>query len=591
MLKEALKQFFQNNSQFLQKNKLLSILLVIIAFASICFRFLWLDKFPGGMDADQIEVALSIKTFHLFGTDSSGVKFYNSIFSNNTKAGIAALPSIILAPFAFFNLNLTNIRTIFVLVNILTIILLALLVNDFTNDKRLSYITFFVGILNPWLYSYSRMPTEAPFALLILVFAIYLLFKKKRKNIFISLPFFILSFYSYFGFKPLLYLLVPWLLSLHYLFNSKKDLRKYIIFTLIFIAFSSIYFIFSRLSGSDTFSRRSAEELVLLNPESVSVRVDEYRRASINFPYKDVLINKYTFTALEFVRKYTSWISSDFLFWKGDMRGIYIFGDHGLFYLIDFVFMIVGILALNKFKKLKSVLFSLFIIAPIPTALSLNGDSFYYRGVLFIPVFIILISLGINYSYKKVNNQIRLYYFPFLLFVYMVFFLIFLMFYFFRYPVKQHDNNFLSGRIISSYLNRNSNSNNIKVITTSPYSLINEYIFYNNLTEESLYQLSKEKNKYIMNNITITNECKTEYNSDVLLYDTRVNCNQNFGEEFLVIQNQSDSGVSFKIFNDSLCKSFVTTSYRRSHLISDYNIEMMDNEMFCNRWIQNGKTN
>ena len=94
-----------------------------------------------------------------------------------------------------------------------------------------------------------------------------------------------------------------------------------------------------------------------------------------------------------------------------------------------------------------------------------------------------------------------------------------------------------------------------------------------------------------MNNITITNECKTEYNSDVLLYDTRVNCNQNFGEEFLVIQNQSDSGVSFKIFNDSLCKSFVTTSYRRSHLISDYNIEMMDNEMFCNRWIQNGKTN
>src|SRR3989339_87202 len=364
MLKKVLKQY-------LVKNKLLIIPLLIILF-SLILRFTWIDRFPGGMDADQVEVSLSAKTIGLFGVDSSGTGWKTMIFGNNTKAGIAGLPSIMISPLYYFSkLNLTNIRIPFVIINVITIIFLSLLVFELTKEKIIIILTLLIGFINPWMFAYSRVPTEAPFSLLLIIVGMYFLFKFKGYKIFYSLLFFVGSFYSYFGAKPLLLLLVPVLLIIHYFINNKRNIKIYIFFLLSFILFAGIYFGVSRKLNLNTFSARSQDEILILNADYFSDKVNEYRRASIDYPLKNVLINKYTVTLLEFSKKYMSWISSDFLFWKGDARGMYTFEDHGLIYVLDLLFIVIGIYGISNYKKLIPLLITLFIVSSIPPALSL----------------------------------------------------------------------------------------------------------------------------------------------------------------------------------------------------------------------------
>ena len=90
MLKKVLKQFFQD-----RKSKLIIILILVVVF----FRFLWLDRFPIGINHDETDLILSAQTIWKFGKDVSGVAFPKSLFFTYTEAGQAGLPSFLLSPY------------------------------------------------------------------------------------------------------------------------------------------------------------------------------------------------------------------------------------------------------------------------------------------------------------------------------------------------------------------------------------------------------------------------------------------------------------------------------------------------------------
>ncbi|WKZ26022.1 MAG: hypothetical protein QY322_01785 [bacterium] len=577
MLKKALNKY------------LIGISLILL----IGIRFIWLNSFPVGMDADQFEVALSSKTIANYSVDSSGTAWYKSIFSNDTKAGIAGFPSLILSPiYKVINGNLTESRLIFVLINLLTILFISFWLYELTQKKDILvfYITLFVGLINPWLFTYSRLPTEAPFALLMIMLGSYILTKFRNKKIFYSLPFFIAGFYSYFGSKPILLILVPILLIFHYVYNKRKNMYLYLVYLVIFVLTTVVYFIPLYGGQNTTFNQRSHKELIFLNPDHLMSKVNEYRKNSIDFPYKEIIINKYTFTGLKFTENYIGYISSDILFWKGDLRGLYTFEDHGLIYLLDLLFIVVGIYSLRKYGYVVWPLALFFVLAPVPSALSLNGDSYFYRSFLLVPSFIILIALGIYESILVLPKKYFTLGLLTILFTYLALFVVFLIFYFFRYPIRQHSNNFVEGRLISSYVDMVKDQE-ITVLTTSPYSIFNELIFYNrDYFDISMNNLSKEKSRYEIGKVLITDDCSELGRVGVVFLDSKLDCVIE-NEKYLVLQNQSDSGVTFKIFNDRLCNQSELAVYRRSHLISDYHIEKMTSDEFCNRWIQNGKTN
>ena len=176
------------------------------------------------------------------------------------------------------------IRAPFVIVSIFIGLFISLIIFELTKNKKFSLISFFVSLINPWLYFYSRQPTEAPFALLFALIGIYLFFKLKFQKIIYPFIFFILSFYSYFGAKPV----IPVLLLSLSLFNKKLVI---ISISFVLLLTSSYFYISKSLNGS-TLSQRS-NQITFLNLEKYAEVVNQNRRVSVDFLLKEVFYNLY----------------------------------------------------------------------------------------------------------------------------------------------------------------------------------------------------------------------------------------------------------------------------------------------------------
>lgn len=565
------------------KNKLLFISILFLIVFSVLARFTFLDRFPGGMDPDTTEVVLSSKSVFLFGADSSGTSIIKMLFSNDTKAGIAGLPSIILSPLiGGLDMGLSGARAVFVFINLLTILFISLIMYEVSKNEKLALISLVVGLFNPWFFAYSRVPTEAPFALFVIIVGLFLYYKYPQK-IYLSLISFVLAFYSYFGAKPLVLLIFPTLLLISFFKNKRRHLNKYLIYFFTFLALTIPYFFLSKDTLQDTFSRRNSNEILISNIDIFSGTVNQQRRASMSTSYQSIFYNKYVEAANVFINKYVGWLSQDFLIGGGDSRGIYRFGDHGMILAINLPFLILGFSQLVTFPVLLVIL----LLSPIPSALSLNGDSYFFRSFLLIPIFTMAISFGIDYFSKFIKKTLKGIFYILMILTNIVLFSFFLNFYFFRYPVDQHRNNYLEGRIISSYIKRLEETKEVIVITTSPYSVFNELVFYNDLLKSTKNLLGKEKMSYSLRNVSIVNKCPEELEDKIYFIDSKLDCDIP-EKDFTVIQDQSDAGVTFKIYNDLLCENYNKEFFRSNHLISDYAIEKLETDIFCQRWVQKG---
>lgn len=577
MLKQVLRQFFQKNN----------FVLVTLILFGVIVRFLWLDKIPVGITHDDADVVLSAKSLWVSGRDISGTTFPTTLFFNKTPGKISGLPSVILAPIiGSTSLNLFYVHFVYVLVNILTIFFIARIVFNFSKDTRLYLITLFIGLFNPWLFVYSRYPTEAPFALLFALIGINLLFKENVKNILLSSAFFVLSFYSYFGAKVAIPAVFPILLSIRFFMHGRdwKNIKTYLISILIFaIAVGGYFFIVLR-SPESTFSQRAVGEFVFSDMGRYQTQVDELRRASLEFPVKILFFNKYTLLAKEIAQKYIGWLSLDYLFLSGDAVSVYRLAEHGLFYLIDLILIFFGIFYFANTKNNKTLVFallSLVLIAPIGSAVSGIGNSYFFRSFLLIPVLITILASGLYFMTAKIKPVFT----NILLAIYLILFINFLIFYFFRYPVKQQDNQFLEGRVLSSYIHR-SDAKGVRslVYSQDPLSMYHLYLFYNGFKNQQLLPFTSQFFDIKTTDTYMTNNCDLKGNGEVKIFETKLNCPK-IGDDYVIIQNQKDAGAQYLIYNDKVCTNAKLDTYRRDHKISDLSIERMTDQEFCNRWI------
>lgn len=580
MLKEVLKCFFQDKYK-------LFIILGILLFG-ILFRFLWLDKFPVGMNHDEIDVTLSAKSYWRFGTDISGIPFPKSLFITRTEAALSGFPSILLAPIlGLLKSTPTLVRIPFVLVSLLTMFFLSLLAWDFTKNRKLTIIVCLVSLISPWLFFYSRSPTEVPFSLLFTLIGIYLLFRFYGKKIFYSLPFFIAAFLSYFGAKPVVPVLVVFLIFIHAKTIAKTALKTYILYVLLLVGLVGVYIFGSLSTPGSTYLIRH-KELSILSPDKYSGAVNEERRASISYPLKTLFFNKFVSLVENVERKYVGSISPNYLFFSGDE--LVPFQEHGVLYLLDLVFIVLGIISVGKLKNKKEkilayIILSLFIAGPIGSAITVIGNQYIFRSFLLIPAFILLISLGINFA---LNNFKFKYGTSIFVIAYLIFFLNFLYFFFFRYSIKQQENHFLRERVLSNYLIRTkSEGEEILFVSKYPIRAMLEYVFFSNYLDRVGELPQKEKGEsYEIDGIAFTGDCDAAnvISSKTIIIDQRA-CSIPSRNNYVVIENQKDAGSQFIIYNDKLCKDERLTPWRREHLLSDYSIEKMNDALFCRRWI------
>lgn len=555
----------------------------------IISRFFYLDRFPIGMSHDEIEYTLSAKTYFLSGVDLSNSPFPKSIFQTKTEGVISFLPPILLSPyFGLIPLNQFTVRLPYIIINLLTALVFYLLIKKLFENKNLALVSAVIFLANPWSFYLSRTACDTAWSLLFYLGGILFILNNSKIKLILSWCFFTLGFFAYGGAKLILIPMV--LICLFYrCFWSKIKLnfKSAFLFLLGILIVFGFYFLGNSFFP-ESINQNRAHEILFLNQSSIIPVVDTNRKASLESPLKDIFINKITVSLEIFFQKYLTAFSPEVLFVSGDSRGTYHFGYHGLFFLIDFVFIFVGLINLfKKYPKKTSFLLLLILISPLSTAINTIGTSVINRSFLLLPLLIILSSYGILTVYQFLSTKIgSIFSFLILLGVILISFVNFFYFYFFQFPIIGQENYFFSQHLIGNYIARN-NGHKMVVVDSEPRLIFLETVFYSTKNQNSVLKDFVKNQNYQINNASFSSTCPKVFDSQTtyIINSSMANCISQ-KDSLKSINEEQFGGPLYFIINDSLCSSFPSQKWLRFHLVKDYLPEKLDNSTFCQTWIK-----
>jgi len=129
-------------------------------------------------------------------------------------------------------------------------------------------------------------------------------------------------------------------------------------------------------------------------------RINELRQI-----YPRLLVNKVTYFSFNAAKNYLSHFNPEFLFFSGGSNYQFSLPN---FYLISpllIPFLILGLIYLFKNKKQPYLLLLLFwfLASPIPSAITRDAPH-VLRSIIFIPITILIISLGFNFALTKFKS-------------------------------------------------------------------------------------------------------------------------------------------------------------------------------------------
>ena len=566
-------------------------LMIFIFTLLILLRFIWIDRFPPGMQYDEIEYSLSSKTFQMMGTDLSGVGFPESLITTRTLGKISPVPYMILSPFwNILDLNITTYRSLYVFLNIITAFVFMMLLHQLFKEKFIIYSGGLLFLLNPWSFFLSRHGMDGSFALIFyLLGTIFLLKNYSKKNIIISFLFLILGIFSYHGAKLPVIPLVT-IVSLYKIFTEKKrgkQLVPYIILVTLVTA-TVAAFVFGGIFLSQSILDTRSHEFVFTNTDQFSGEVNSIRTASINSPIHNLTINKVIFAMQYFIGNYLHSFDPILLFLYAEVLEF-----HGFFYIFEAALLVTGFVMLfYKKQNIFWLITGLAAIAPISTATSMSGFSIINRAIFLLPMLIIYISYGLYILYetakKFISAKILL---SIIVLAYLGAFIFFQYTYFFILPIQINMHYQTNTRILAKYLSFEKKlSPKIIIVADKPQVLFSGLVFY--LTREEQEKILKQKQtfkknlEFTIDNILIRYECVSQFNPE---YTYIVDHNRDICTKKIpagdYILNQKDAATDLFIIGGKACQEYKLNRWRYPHLLSDFNVESMDTEQFCKRWI------
>lgn len=406
------------------------LLLIGIVFFAFFLRFYQLGEIPTGLTNDEANAGYDVYSLIHTAKDQ-----WNNFLPVNNFIGFGDYPPPIyrylsLVPIAFFGLNEFSVRFVSALAGVFSVISLFYLVKRLVNYKAGLFSSFVLALM-PWAIGLSRVAVESNVAILFLVISlIFGLTQKTRWSLYLSVIFLVLSMYTYSA--HILY--APLVLCLVFYFNLGKDLRYGVLFKpllLFLILISPI--VFQKASANVRISQVG----LTTNINSIgliSTLNDERGQCQIVFNSSlcKLANNKIVLFSGEFVKNYLSHFSPNFLYTSGTVTQFSILPKRGLDYLFNFLPLLFGIAYIfrNKQKKLSIVLFSLFLLSPIPD--SITGDGNYSRASIMQPFLALFSGIGIFYilsfpqKYKNLKTAVMTFVILFILLGSFSFFVVYL---------------------------------------------------------------------------------------------------------------------------------------------------------------------
>jgi 4-amino-4-deoxy-L-arabinose transferase-like glycosyltransferase len=400
-------------SKFIKWNYL--ILFIILAL-SLFLRFYKLNVNPPSLDWDEASLGYNAYSILKTGADEYGNKLPLSIRSfDDYKPAVYVyldVPSV-----ALFGLNETGVRFPSALIGFLSVIAVYFSVkevfNNWDNDskEKLALLSAFFWGISPWSLQFSRAAFEGNVGLFFFILGLLIFLKSLRnpKLVFLSAASFVLSLYSYHSFRLIIPLFA--VVALIYFWREIWASKKYFILGCFFAAILTIPILLSFTGTSGSAARLSMVSL-FSDTTVISNSVKETQRDQLN---KDlvgsVFDNRRLVYSLAVAKSYFAHWNPDFLFFHGDSGVQHHAVNMGMLYLWDLPFILIGLYALlNKRTKRSLLLLIIFLIAPLPAAIS-TGSPHPVRAIAMAPELSIFAALGVYYLFfqdKKIRNKIFL---------------------------------------------------------------------------------------------------------------------------------------------------------------------------------------
>lgn len=564
-----------------------NILIFSFFLIGLILRIVYLNEVPPGLANDEANIILNAQSLLHTGQNIPGVVtgIFGS-FSGEYEAGIhSELSSYLLVPIVWLtNFSWPLIKLTFVVLSLGIVVLNYFIVKKLLN-KEAGLIAFILSAVNPWLIFFARSGYESILSSFFYLLAVYLAISLKGWKTLYSLIFFLLGFFCYFSAKTLLLPLGLAVLGYTFLFKIKQSIKPVLFLNFIFIVFLLIY---APLLAKSPAGARYQE----LKSDSFQDLVNTSRRTSLSTPFNNLFENKFIEDLKMRINASLGGLSLNYLFLNGQPESspsLHL-PQHGFMYLIDLPLIILGLLFLAKYHSKTLIFFlSLILITFIPNFLNLQGSTYTIRTVILFPILIMIATTGVSYFKEILPNKLRILSLAFLSIIYFFFFGNFLYAYFSRLPIDKNEGWFLADRVLVKYLSLQEQSREIVIIPPAPKFFTYRYLLYGNhyRSTQQIIEVNKKlvQEDYRFSNITITKDCPKQIdNKATLVFDPAYKCNQENQDE---IASPKDGRIQYLLVNDNLCEPFVNQKYPLIKDINDLNIESLDKEQFCQKFITN----
>lgn len=338
------------------------------------------------MYGDELTMVYDTYSLLKTGQDATGESFPLTFRMGAGRPGgyvYASLPFVYL-----FGPSEWGVRSLSVLSGLGIIILMYFLGRKIFSEK-VALIGSFLTSISLWDIYLSRGGFEAHFGLFLALLGITLFLYRKYIPWAISWGLAILTYPTFKLTLPILFFLLVWYVGIKELFKKKFFVISIII--LIIFGFVSINETLKgrseeRFLRINIFSDREQKELIIqkVNSErNFSTLPDSFKQLFYNRPleYSKILLTNY-FENLSF----------DFLYLKGDGNPRGNPGEWGMFYLVEMLLLVIGIISL----KGKDLIFLLGWILITPLATMLLGQAHGLRNALMLPPFILISSYALS---------------------------------------------------------------------------------------------------------------------------------------------------------------------------------------------------
>lgn len=556
-----------------------SLFLVAITILASVLRLLFLNIIPAAIGGDELTYILTSKAMYLYGSDITHTWNPLSIFIFQYPQGTmqAELPYFLNFPVVgFFPFSLFAARISTALFSIAIIPLMYFIALKLFKNTNTALFAAFLAAVNPWMIYIGRTAYEQSPATFFFLLAFLVIISAKGKVLLWAIPALVLAFYSYIGTKVFfLPFVVVSVWYSYYVLNNKKYRREF----LAILGVSVLLVFFFAISIMFKSEGNRTGDLILPNTPQIGSKVDLIRRASIVNPITNLFENKYTEFVRILVTKFYKSTSPDYLFVSGDQFSS--IARHGLFYVIDFVFLLVGAFCiLSKNRKLAVLLFLLFAISLIPQLLyRVSIDNFTPHILFLFPVFILVMSFGITQAIEHFKKRARV---ASILLVgaYLVLLVNFMQIYVFQFPLQDFFD--FGSRNLAAYAVRASKNSDVIVYSTNSSEYAKKYQFYTN-------QIKNLTNgPYIFDKVvfaTCPNKPIDYKDGKVHVLDINCGINTSKQKAFISLANLKDGGATFKIIGDKICDSSPLHAYPNGISLHSLSIEKLSNDDFCKTFV------